>query len=166
MLWAKTCVYICSGRAGGNERDLLFYVRYEEPCPHPTPPHPNPTPPQYLRSIDQVCKLQGTWCYVAPTMCASARNVIIPTPPHPNPTPPQYLRSIDQVCKLQGTWCYVAPTMCASARNVIIPTPPPPVTSYISTPTGQEFPVNLPPLGYIYIYIFIDARERERERSI
>ena len=30
MLWAKTCVYICSGRAGGNERDLLFYVRYEE----------------------------------------------------------------------------------------------------------------------------------------
>ena len=30
MLWAKTRVYICSGRAGGNERDLLFYVRYEE----------------------------------------------------------------------------------------------------------------------------------------
>ena len=64
MLWAKTCVYICSGRAGGNERDLLFYVRYEEPWhPHPTPPnprsyvacgcvassherqHPHPTPP-------------------------------------------------------------------------------------------------------------------------
>ena len=39
MLWAKTCVYICSGRAGGNERDLLFYVRYEEPC-SPTPPQP------------------------------------------------------------------------------------------------------------------------------
>jgi len=30
MLWAKTRVYICSGRAGGNERDLLFYVRYKE----------------------------------------------------------------------------------------------------------------------------------------
>ena len=30
MLWVKTRVYICSGRAGGNERDLLFYVRYEE----------------------------------------------------------------------------------------------------------------------------------------
>ena len=30
MLWAKTRVCICSGRAGGNEGDLLFYVRYEE----------------------------------------------------------------------------------------------------------------------------------------
>ena len=27
MLWAKTRVYICSGRAGGNERHLLFYAR-------------------------------------------------------------------------------------------------------------------------------------------
>ena len=44
MLWAKTRVYVCSGRAGGNERDLLFYVRYEEACPHPTPPHPTPSP--------------------------------------------------------------------------------------------------------------------------
>ena len=41
MLWAKTRVYICSGRAGGNERDLLFYVRCEETWPHPT--HPPPT---------------------------------------------------------------------------------------------------------------------------
>ena len=31
MLWAKTRVYVCSGRAGGNERLLLFYVRYVEP---------------------------------------------------------------------------------------------------------------------------------------
>ena len=23
-------VYVCSGRAGGNERHLLFYARYEE----------------------------------------------------------------------------------------------------------------------------------------
>ena len=41
MLWVKTRVYIlCSGRAGGNERDLLFYVRYEEtwlPLPLPLP---------------------------------------------------------------------------------------------------------------------------------
>ena len=38
MLWAKTRVYICSGRAGGNERDLLFYVRHEETCLDPLPP--------------------------------------------------------------------------------------------------------------------------------
>ena len=110
MLWAKTCVYICSGRAGGNERDLLFYVRYEEPCPHPTPPHP-------------------TRSCVASTMCSSSKNVIIPTPPHPQlrsihhvfkfkechhaqPTPPHpQLRSIHHVFKL---------------KNVIIPTPPHP----------------------------------------
>ena len=30
LLSAKTRVYIRSGRAGGNERDLLFYVQYEE----------------------------------------------------------------------------------------------------------------------------------------
>ena len=30
MLWVKTHVYVCSGRARGNERHLLFYVRYEE----------------------------------------------------------------------------------------------------------------------------------------
>ena len=28
MLWAKTRVYVCSGRADGNERHLLFYARY------------------------------------------------------------------------------------------------------------------------------------------
>ena len=40
MLWAKTRVYVCSGRAGGNERHLLFYARYEATWhPHPTPPH-------------------------------------------------------------------------------------------------------------------------------
>ena len=50
MLWAKTRVYICSGRAGGNERDLLFYVRYEETC-HPTPPHPTRPLAQILCSI-------------------------------------------------------------------------------------------------------------------
>ena len=87
--------------------------------------HPHPTPPQShdLRSTDHVCKCKERyhphptppqphpipWCCVAPTMCASSRNVIIPTPPHPNPMP-----------------C-VAPTMCASARNVIIPTPPHPM---------------------------------------
>ena len=26
----QTRVYVCSGRAGGNERRLLFYARYEE----------------------------------------------------------------------------------------------------------------------------------------
>ena len=30
MLWAKTRVYVCSGRAGGNERHLLFHARFEE----------------------------------------------------------------------------------------------------------------------------------------
>ena len=40
MLWAKTRVYVCSGRAGGNERHLLFFVRYVETCPQP---HPHPT---------------------------------------------------------------------------------------------------------------------------
>ena len=39
-----------------------FKERYH---PHPTPPHP------------MTC--------VAPTMCASSKNVIIPTPPHPIP---------------------------------------------------------------------------------
>ena len=39
MLWAKTRVYVCSGRAGGNERHLLFYARYEETWPHPTLSH-------------------------------------------------------------------------------------------------------------------------------
>ena len=39
MLWAKTRVYVCSGRAGGNERHLLFYARSEKTWPHPTPPH-------------------------------------------------------------------------------------------------------------------------------
>ena len=34
------CVYVCSGRAGGNERHLLIFVRYVEtltPTPIPTP---------------------------------------------------------------------------------------------------------------------------------
>ena len=31
MLWAKKRVYVCSGRAGGNERHLLFFVRSVEP---------------------------------------------------------------------------------------------------------------------------------------
>ena len=89
MLWAKTRVYICSGRAGGNERDLLFYVRYEETWhPHPTPPnprsyvgcgcvassherqHPHPTPPN-PRS------------YVACGCVASSHER-----QHPHPTPP------------------------------------------------------------------------------
>ena len=30
MLWAITRVYVCSGRAGGNERHLFFFVRYVE----------------------------------------------------------------------------------------------------------------------------------------
>ena len=58
MLWAKTRVYICSGRAGGNERDLLFYVRYEETCHHPTPSH--------------VMRAQSV-----------ESHTIVPTPPHP-----------------------------------------------------------------------------------
>ena len=36
MLWVKTRVYVCSGRAGGNERHLLFYARYEEPLRYST----------------------------------------------------------------------------------------------------------------------------------
>ena len=103
MLWAKTRVYVCSGRAGGNERHLLFYARYEETWP-PTPP---PTPSVHdtnststyscvewnmyvqLRSIQHVCQYNAcnyVTC-VASTMCASARNVIIPTPPQPSPHP-------------------------------------------------------------------------------
>ena len=50
-----------------------------------------------LRSTDHVCKCKERyhppphpipWCCVAPTMCASAKNVIIPhpTPPPPHPT--------------------------------------------------------------------------------
>ena len=31
MLWAKRVLYVCSGRAGGNEQQLLFYVRSEKP---------------------------------------------------------------------------------------------------------------------------------------
>ena len=93
MLWAKTCVYICSGRAGGNERDLLFYVRYEEPC-HPTPPHP-PNPPHPC--IQVMCSA---------SVCASARYVIIP--PHPtHPTHPthEYKWCVRLVCvQVQGTW--------------------------------------------------------------
>ena len=49
-------MYVRSGRAGGNERHLLFYVRSEKTWPHP-----------------MTC--------VASTMYANARNVIIPTPP-------------------------------------------------------------------------------------
>ena len=26
----QACVYVCSGRASGNERRLVFYARYEE----------------------------------------------------------------------------------------------------------------------------------------
>ena len=37
MLWAKTRVYVCSGRAGGNERHLLFYARYEKTWSQPHP---------------------------------------------------------------------------------------------------------------------------------
>ena len=53
MLWAKTRVYVCSGRAGGNERHLLFYARYEETWSlfliniHP-PLGPPPTPEKSL----------------------------------------------------------------------------------------------------------------------
>ena len=39
-------------------------------------------------------QVQGTWCCVAPTICTSAKNVIIPTPPHP-----MMLRSTNHVCK-------------------------------------------------------------------
>ena len=52
-------------------------------------PHPTPTPPHPMTCV-------------APTTCASSKNVIIPTPPHPNP----------MTC--------VAPTMCASARNMML----------------------------------------------
>ena len=41
-------VYVCSGRAGGNERRLLFYARYEETW-HPQP-QPNPKPPHCVAS--------------------------------------------------------------------------------------------------------------------
>ena len=54
----------------------------------------SPTPPHHLlRSIDHVCKCKERhqpnptpphpMTCVAPTMCASARNIIIPTPPNP-----------------------------------------------------------------------------------
>ena len=99
-----------------------FKERYH---PHPTPPHPNPTPSHDLRSTDHVCKFKERYhphptpphpmTCVAPTMCASSRNVIIPTPPNP------------MTC--------VAPTMCASARNVIIPTPPHPNPMTCVAPT-------------------------------
>ena len=47
------------------------------------------------------------WC-VAPTMCASARNMM--------------LRTTDHVCKCKKheTWCCVQPTMCASARDMML----------------------------------------------
>ena len=42
-LWAplvnQAHVYVCSGRAGGNERRLLFFVRYVETWHHHIPPH-------------------------------------------------------------------------------------------------------------------------------
>ena len=70
-------VYVCSGRAGGNERHGFFYARYEETWPHP-PPHPNPM------------------CYVASNMRASFTMMSVhPTPPpwvvlfHGNPLSPR-----------------------------------------------------------------------------
>ena len=89
----------------------------------PTPPHPNP----------MTC--------VAPTMCASARNMMLRSNdhvckckeryhPHPTPTPPHPM-----TC--------VAPTMCASARNVTIPTPPHPNP----TPTPPQLHIYKPPRG-------------------
>ena len=97
------------------------------------------------------------WC-VAPTMCASARNMM--------------LRTTDHVCKckrhdvaynrpcvqVRETWCCVAPTMCASARKMMLrstdhvckckeryhphPTPPPTscVASTMSTPGEPPVP--------------------------
>ena len=76
----------------------------------PTPHHPNPTP----------------WCCVAPTMCASARNMMLrstdhvckckerdhphPTPPQPHPTP-NFLRSINHVGKFKERDYPPAPPM-------------------------------------------------------
>ena len=66
-----------------------------------------------------------------PTMCASARNMM--------------LRSTDHVCKFKERYhphptpthpmTCVAPTMCASARNVTIPTPPHPNPMTCVAPT-------------------------------
>ena len=81
MLWAKTRVYVCSGRAVGNERHLLFYARYEETWPHPTPillifrqckwkwkpyainPSPTPPPPILFASRSLTCWGLGCWIF-------------------------------------------------------------------------------------------------------
>ena len=42
-LWplvSQARVDVCSGRAGGSERHLLFFARYVETCPPPHPPIP------------------------------------------------------------------------------------------------------------------------------
>ena len=62
-----------------------------------SPPHPTPTPPHPITCV-------------APTMCASARNMMLRSTdhlckckeryhPHPTPTPPHPIRSTDHVCK-------------------------------------------------------------------
>ena len=128
----------------------------------PTPPHPNPS--HDLRSTDHVCKCKERYhphptppqphpipTCVAPTTCASSRNVIIPTPPHPNP----------MTC--------VAPTMCASARNMMLrstdhvckfkeryhphPTPPQPHPNFIYiNPLGAGVPGE-PPAPRVHIFV-------------
>ena len=75
----------------------VIFMSKERYHTHPTPPQPHPIP--WLALHRPCVQVQGTWCCVAPTMCASARNVTIPTPPHPNPTPSHDLRSTDHVCQ-------------------------------------------------------------------
>ena len=89
-------------------------------------------------------------------MCASARNVTIPTPPHPTPTPPHpmtcvaptmcasarnmMLRSTDHVCKFKE-------------RYHPHPTPPQPHPNFIYiNPLGAGVPGE-PPAPRVYIYM-------------
>ena len=117
----------------------------------PTPPHPNP----------MTC--------VAPTMCASARNMMLRSTDHvckckeryhPHPTPPQP-QPHPMTC--------VAPTMCASARNMMLrstdhvckfkeryhphPTPPQPHPNFIYiNPLGAGVPGE-PRAPRVYIHL-------------
>ena len=50
-------VYVCSGRAGGSERHLLFYARYVETWPHT---HPQPDMLHKASNLQTVTSLAKT----------------------------------------------------------------------------------------------------------
>ena len=94
---------------------------------------------------DRSCvQVQGTWCCVAPTMCASSRNVTIPTPAHPNPS--HDLRSTDHVCKCKERYHpHPTPPQSHDLRSTevqgTLPSPPHP------TPTPPQLHIYKPPWG-------------------